>query len=124
MKIFLPLNYKVRYRSPWPRCSCSCVDIFLSERIFIKVLASCFQVNISPDHVNQRGRGVGLDPCVPQLRQLLVVRLAVVAELGGEGRGQLEEGDLDPVHLGVAVQQLQTLRRHQAVAVRGVIALK
>ena len=59
----------------------------------------------------QQGRGVGHDPGVPQLSQLLVVRLAVVTKLGGEDRSQLDKEDLYlyPTWVGCAAAvELQT----------------
>ena len=40
-----------------------------------------------------------------------------------EGGGEPEEGDPDPVHLRVAVEQLQALRRHQRVPAGGFLSL-
>ena len=59
----------------------------------------------------QQGRGVGNDPDVPQLSQLLVVWLAVVTKLGGEDCSQLDKEDLNlyPTWVGCAAAvELQT----------------
>ena len=68
----------------------------------------------------QQGRGVGHDPGVPQLSQLLVVRLAVVTKLGGEDRSQLDKEDLYhyPTWVGCAAAvELQTkvIRRYAKI---------
>ena len=47
-----------------------------------------------PDHLEQCGGGLRLDPAVPELRQLLVVLPGVVTEPGGQGAGELQEGNL------------------------------
>ena len=39
-----------------------------------------------------------------------------MAQAGGQADGQLQEGDLHPLNLRVAVQQLKALSGHQTVA--------
>ena len=69
-----------------------------------------------PDDIHQGWGAVCLDPGISQLRQLLVVGPRVVAQAGGQAHGQLQEGDLHPLNLRVAVQQLKALSGHQTVA--------
>ena len=100
-------------RSPGSGCPCGCMNVFLSEKeTQVSIDFDCINSPPLPDHLEEGGRGLSPDPGVPQLRQLLVVLPRVVAQPGGKGGGQLEEGNLAPVHLGVALQQLETLRRH------------
>ena len=85
-------------RSPGPEGSCCCMNIFL------------------PDHLHQSLATISLHTAVPQLGQLLVVGSGVVTQAAGQAHGQLQEGDLDPLHLRVTVEQLEALGGDEAVA--------
>ena len=92
--------------------------------VFHHYLLTDVELLHSPDHVHQTGCAVSLHSRVPQLRQLLVVGSRVVPQADRQTDRQLEEWHLDPLHLRVAVEQLETLGGHETVAEGGLVRLE
>ena len=62
-----------------------------------------------PDDLQEGGRGVGLHPGVAELRELLVVRLGVVAQ-GHWGRGELATYCKDKTNITTVFEVLSLLQ--------------